>query len=189
MPMLKSYIEKSLFTFTLIISGYTHAQEFSDPLTRIAKLNFINPGIEWQKPVAAKTLLSVNVGVGYNGSYPKLTETFKSGGQMLIAPFLDIQSRYYWNRKKRFERQKIVKNNSGSFVATRFLLRGPSIVSTFTRTSEIDMALGLGYGFQKSKSKLNFAMTLAPYFYFDDKGNYGFFPIIPELSLGYNLNR
>lgn len=67
---------------------------------KTTKINFLNPGIAWERPLGMKTTAELNVGVGYNGSYPELTGFGNSGFQTLIAPFVDVQTRYYYNFEK-----------------------------------------------------------------------------------------
>ncbi|SEG52059.1 hypothetical protein SAMN03080598_04321 [Algoriphagus boritolerans DSM 17298 = JCM 18970] len=64
---------------------------------KTTKINFLNPGIAWERPIGKKTTAEINIGVGYNGSYPELTDFGINGFQALIAPFLDLQTRYYYN--------------------------------------------------------------------------------------------
>jgi len=158
-------------------------------LDKIKKVTIINPGVELSIPYSKMTSLNIHLGIGYGGSYPNLTEGFNSGGTALISPFLDIQYRLYTNRNKKYQKGKNIKNNSGSFIALRGLIRGKEIASSFERTSDIDFGLGLAYGFQKYKSRFGWSFTIAPYVYFDDKGNIGFFPLIPEINIGYILGK
>ncbi len=174
---------------TIVFGQDAFDQELQpEPLKKLLKFNIINPSIEWQIPNSDRNLVAINIGVGYQVSYPSLTESFQSGGVFLLTPFLDVQNRVYINREKLGIKRKVTSNNSGAFITSRFLIRGKEIESTVVRTSNIDMAFGLGYGFQKSKKRINFAFTICPYLYFDSKGNFGFFPFIPEFGIGYNLD-
>ena len=59
------------------------------------KICFINPGLELELPLKRKTSLIINPGIGYNISYPHISDFTSSGWLYLIAPFVDIQYRYY----------------------------------------------------------------------------------------------
>lgn len=156
-------------------------------LAPIKKITFINPGFEIEIPSTKRISFNVHGGIGYGGGYPKLTSG--SGALVLISPFLDLQSRFYTNQSKRAGKGKNISNNSGSFLMVRGLVRGKEIRSSFVRTSDVDFAFGAGYGFQKYKNHFGWSFTIAPYFYFDNKGNFGFFPFIPEVNIGYVLNK
>ena len=154
------------------------------------KITLINPGYSIEIPTSRIATLDIHAGIGYGGSYPKLTTGFESGIQSLIAPFADIQYRVYHNLKKRINKGKYIKNNSGSFFMIRGLFRGKEIAkSTFSRTSDTDYAMGIGWGIQKYKKRLGWSFSIAPYFYFDGKGNFGVLPIFPEINVGYLLLR
>lgn len=168
------------------------ASENDDPiiyLRKQTKLSILNPGFELEIPNTLKSTLNIHVGVGYGGSYRNLTDGFSSGSQVLIAPFLDTQYRFYFNQDKRSRRGKNTANNSGTFFMLRGLIRGKGISSTFSRTSDTDFALGLGWGFQNYKKRLGWSFSIAPYYYFDGMGNSGFFPFIPEINVGYLLRK
>ena len=61
----------------------------------------LNPGLEMEFPQTQKSSISVHAGIGYGGSYRKLTTGFESGFQVLIAPFLDAQYRHYIGIEKK----------------------------------------------------------------------------------------
>lgn len=160
----------------------------STKLIPVKKITILNPGFEMEFPTAYRTSFVVQAGIGYGGGYPELTNS-ASGALILIAPYVDLQSRFYTNRNQLAKRGKNINNNSGSFLMARGLFRGKEIASSFYRTSTVDFAIGAGYGFQKYKRRFGWSFTIAPYVYFDDKGNWGFFPFIPEFSFGYVLSK
>ena len=149
----------------------------------------MNPGFEIQIPQSWSTTINIHLGIGYSGSYPNLTTGFNSGFQYLISPFADVQYRVYYSRKKRLRKNKDIGNYSGSFIVCRGLIRGREIASNFIRTSNLDYSVGIGWGFQQYKNRVGWSFSVAPYYYFDDKGNAGFFPLIPEINIGYLLGK
>lgn len=84
-----------LCTFTF----YSFGQEAEAFLQYIeekeTRVTFINPGIEFEWPIAFTSTINFQAGVGYGGSYPELTTGFKSGVQALIFPYLDGQYRIF----------------------------------------------------------------------------------------------
>ena len=87
------------------------------------KICFINPGLELELPLQRKTSLILNPGIGYNISYPNTSDFTSSGWLYLIAPFIDIQYRYYYNLDKRLKKTGN-NSNSANFISVKGLFRG-----------------------------------------------------------------
>ncbi len=172
----------SVTIFTLQV----FSQETIKNTSSVLRINFLNPGIEYEMPVLNKSTISMNLGVGYDGSYPNLT-TYASGWLYLISPFMDIHYRNYYNLDKRISKEKNISFNSGNFWGVRMLTRGESLSSNFTRTSDYDFAFGPTWGLQRSFGKINFLFDLGAVYYFDTKGNSGIIPMF-EINIGYNFN-
>lgn len=74
--------------------------------------------LEYEQPVSRTSTLSFNIGIGYNGSYPNLSETsFESAVLYAIAPFADIQLKRYYNLHRRAKQKKATVGNSGNFIS------------------------------------------------------------------------
>lgn len=179
---------KVLFVTMLLFFGFfAYSQE--SVTEKVWRLNFLNPGIEVELPVTVKSTVSANAGVGYGGSYPNLSETdFQSGLVYTIAPFLDLQYKRFYNLEKRAEKNKHTNSNSGNFISARFITRGNSITDNFVRKADMDFAAGPTWGLQRAFGKIHLLFDLGPQFYFDTKGNSGFWPIMIQLNIGLNLN-
>ena len=174
----------SLVITLFVLASAAVAQETEEVL----RVNFINPGIEYELPVSEKSTISGNIGIGYSGSYPELTTTtFNTGALYVIAPFADVQYRYYYNLNKRFGIEKSTSNNSGNFVSLRFRARGESIDDNILRKADYDFAIGPTWGIQRQYGKFHLLFDLGPQFYFDSEGNHGFWPLMPQINLGINL--
>ena len=154
---------------------------------RTTKLNFLNPGIAWERPTGKKTTAELNIGVGYNASYPELSDFGNSGFQALIAPFVDIQSRYYYNFKKRETKLKSVEGNSANFVAFRGLYTGRRIAGNVYYNENYAISVGPTWGFQRKKENFNTVFSIGPVYYFDLTGTSNWLPIFFELNLGFHL--
>ena len=150
-------------------------------------VNFLNPGVDYELAISSKTLVSFGAGIGYSGSYTELTAIPASGFVYEISPFLDIQYKVIYNRKKRLLKGKSLTYNSGNFVSFRSITRGKSIESNYLRTDKIDFAIGPTWGFQRSYNKLRLLIDIGPQFYFDTNGNNGFFPFMIQINFGLNL--
>ena len=173
-----------LIVVLYVSQGYT--QENPKNTSSVFRVNFINPGIEYELPVFNQSTVLFSVGVGYGESYPNLT-TNASGWLYSICPFVDVQYRNYYNLEKRLNKQKNISYNSGNFWGIRMLTRGKEFDSNFTRTSNIDFALNPVWGLQRSYGKINFLFDVGIAYYFDDKGNDGVSPTL-EFGLGYNFD-
>lgn len=103
-----------LIVCTTIISLQIFSQETNKNTTNVLRLNFLNPGIEYETPILSKSTVSVNLGLGYDGSYPELTSN-ASGWLYLISPFLDLHYRNYYNLHKRISKQKMLVTILGIF--------------------------------------------------------------------------
>ena len=169
-----------------IFSLQGFSQETIKNTSTVVRINFLNPGIEYETPVFNKSTVSMNLGVGYGGSYPNLTSG-ASGWLYLISPFFDLQYRNYYNLDERISKQKNTNYNSGNFWGVRMLTRGESLSSNFTRTSNYDFAFGPTWGLQRSFGRINLLFDLGAVYYFDTKGNSGITPML-ELNLGYNFD-
>ena len=183
----RALIKMKKLSFIIVlffISSVAIAQETEEVL----RLNIVNPGIEYELPMSGNSTISVNVGVGYSGSYPELTTTtFGTGGIYVIAPFADVQYKYYYNLNKRFDLNKSTTNNSGNFFSLRFRTRGQSIDENIIRKADYDFAIGPTWGIQRQYDKFHLLFDLGPQFYFDSEGNHGFWPLMPQINFGFNL--
>lgn len=172
-----------LLSFSSLLSTGIYAQQTDE----VWRLNIINPGIEYEQPVSSKSTISLNVGVGYSGAYPKLTSTSGTGGLYAFAPFADLQFKRFYNLKKRVSGNKATDHNSGNFISLRFRTRGKSIQDNFHRYADYDFAIGPTWGIQRNYGNFHLLLDLGPQFYFDSEGNSGFWPLMPQLNFGVNL--
>lgn len=94
----------------------------------------------------------------------------------------------FYNFKTRDEKGKNISGNSGNFISARITSRGPSISDNVFRKSDVDFAVGPTWGIQRKYGNINFLFDLGPQFYFDIDGNAGFWPLMAQLNIGFNLN-
>ena len=182
--MVKKITAVYFFISFLILTNSAFAQQ-TDQVWRV---NLINPGIELELPIHTKSTFSINLGVGYSGSYPNLSETsLNTGGIYAIAPFADLQLRRFYNLQKRAENDKVTHNNSGNFISIRFRSRGESVDDNFKRKADYDFAVGPTWGIQRNYGNFHLLFDVGPQFYFDSQGNTGFWPLMPQLNIGFDL--
>tara|TARA_B100000683_G_scaffold12866_1_gene13546 strand:+ start:2544 stop:3098 length:555 start_codon:yes stop_codon:yes gene_type:complete len=167
-------------------SSYSFGQSSESQNQNVLRINFINPGIEYEYSISNKSKLSTNIGYGISMSYPKLT-TIQPTHAFFIAPFIDLHYKTVYNSNKRKNKNKNVEYNAGDFIGLKFNGRGESKNSELTRTDQVDFSIATTWGIQRNYKKINFLFDLGPVYYFDSKGNSGFYPIMLEFNLGYNI--
>lgn len=154
----------------------------------IWRINVLNPSIELETSISERTTFSVSLGVGYGGSYPKISSSTKSGIRYSINPFLDIQHKWFYNLKKRKQQKLSIENNSGNFISVRLLTRGNNIKSNFHRTTNFDFALGPTWGLQREYGKnIHLLFDVGPIYYFDSNGKGNILPAMFQFNIGFNL--
>lgn len=183
--MLKQFVFVSiLLGLALSVSAQSQMQ---DVLENQLRLNLVSPGLEFEYRLGSACTVLANGGIGYGGSFKNLSYNNNNGFQYLISPFVDLQGKYYYNLDKRIRKGRKTAFNSGNFVSLRFLARGNSIQSNFDRTSDWDFSFGPTWGIQRSFGRVHYLFDVGPYYYFDGKGNNGFFPVMVQFNVGYNL--
>ena len=154
---------------------------------KVLRVNFLNPAVELELPTGKKSTFSAAVGVGYGGGYPDLTFN-ASGFIYIIAPFLDLQEKFFYNLAKRQNKGRETAHNSGNFISLRLITRGPSLAENVDRTSEIDFAFGPTWGIQrKLNENLHLLFDLGPQYYIDTEGNGNIWPVMIQINLGIDL--
>ena len=154
---------------------------------KVLRVNFLNPALELELPTGNTSTFSMALGVGYGGAYPDLTFG-GSGFVYIIAPFLDLQHKWFYNFEKRKQKQKTVEGNSGNFWSIRFITTGPSVAENINRTSDFDFAIGPTWGIQRRYSKkFHLLFDIGPQYYFDTEGNGNIWPIMAQINLGFDL--
>jgi len=182
-------MKKVLFVILcfILVQGIAAQDNIDNQYTEnVFRINFLNPGVEYEYAVAKTSTLSAGLGVGYGGSYPNLSTTKGTGFLYLITPFLDVQYKRFYNFEKRVQKDRNVENNSGNFISARLLTRVNTIESNFDRTSNYDFAIGPTWGIQRSYGKFHLLFDVGTIYYFDTKGNGNWFPIMIQLNLGFN---
>ncbi|MEZ7496374.1 hypothetical protein QO206_12815 [Leeuwenhoekiella aequorea] len=184
-------MKKSLLSLFLILSFTTfYAQEtISVNTEKVWRVNFLNPAIELELPTGEYSTFSSAIGIGYNGGYPDLTYG-GNGFIYIISPFVDIQQKWFYNLNKRISKNKTIDNNSGNFVALRFITRGNSIAENVSRTSNFDFAVGPTWGIQRKYGEnFHLLVDIGPQYYFDTNGNGNVWPLMIQLNLGFDLSK
>ncbi len=171
-----------------VLPNEMQAQNYSALKTEtVFRVNFLNPGIEMELPTGTYSTFSAGLGIGYGGAYPDINFG-GSGFVYIIAPFLDLQQKLFYNREKRHGKGYEINHNSGNFFSIRFITRGNSIAENVNRTSNFDFAIGPTWGIQRSyKGNFHVLFDVGPQFYLDTNGNGNVWPVMLQLNLGFDL--
>ncbi|MEH6762825.1 MAG: hypothetical protein V7687_16800 [Maribacter arcticus] len=176
---------KNIVVFVFLALSFTFVE--GQTREKVWRINLLNPGIELEVPTGNFSTFSSELGIGYFGAYPELT--FGGNGFVyIIAPFIDLQQKWFYNINKRVEKSKTIDHNSGNFISARIISKGNSIAENINRTSDFDFAVGPTWGIQRKYGEnFHLLFDLGPQFYFDTKGNSGFYPIMFQINLGFDL--
>ncbi|GAB1454423.1 hypothetical protein MASR2M47_44790 [Draconibacterium sp.] len=182
-------MKKIIFVLVVFISNISVGQKAANDMEKVFRVNAISPGLEFELPVSAKSTMAANAGIGIQGTYLNLDDT-NSGVTYYIAPFLDLSYKYLYNRDKRIAKGKSIEFNSGNYWGLRLLTNFKEIEShNVSRRDDINFAFGPTWGIQRAYGKMHLLFDLGPVYYFDTKGNNGFFPVMLQLNIGYNLKK
>lgn len=170
-----------------LMSITINSQEINNVSTEKGwRVNFLNPSIELELPTGKYSTFSSALGIGYSGGYPDLTSG-DDGFVYIIAPFLDLQQKWFYNLEKRNRKDKVIENNSGNFISIRLITRGNSITDNVTRTSNFDFAIGPTWGIQRKYGNFHLLFDVGPQYYFDTEGNGNIWPLMIQINLGYDF--
>ncbi|MCW1736251.1 hypothetical protein, partial [Anaerorudis cellulosivorans] len=91
---------------------------------------------------------------------------------------------------KRQSKGKNLNYNSGNYWGLRLLTNFKEIESkNIYRIDDISFDFGPTWGIQRAYGKMHLLFDMGPVYYFDTKGNSGFFPIMLQLNLGFNAKK
>jgi len=175
-----------LILIGLFIINHSFGQGSENKKQNVLRLNLINPGVEYEYSISDKSKLSANIGFGVSMSYPNLTIS-QPGHAFFLSTFFDVHYKNMYNFNRRERKSKNVDFNAGDFIGLKLSGRGKGVNSELTRTDNIDFTIGPTWGIQRNFKKINLLFDLGPVYYFDTKGNGGFYPIMLELNIGYNI--
>ncbi len=185
---------RALNQFTLTLIGLVFAYTTNTQVThrnteRVWRLNIINPAIEYEHHLYKDSPLTVNLGTGMERSCKNLAEDPSKPyyNYFMNAPYVDARYKKFYNLDERELQGKNTQYNSGNYFGARFLVRGPEIYSSFTRTDNFDYSFGPNWGLQRAFGKTHLQFDVGPMYYFDSNGNSGIFPLMIDLNFGYNL--
>ena len=178
-------IRVCLISIGLLCLQNSFGQDSTYKNQNVLRVNFINPGIEYEHSISQVLKLNSNLGFGVSSSFPNTADIAYSN-LFFLSPFLDIQFRAHYDAEDRIKRGKNVAYNAGNFFGFKFNGRGPDIKSDLVRSSNFDFYIGPIWGLQRNYDKLNILFDFGPVYYFDNEKNNGYYAML-ELCIGYNI--
>lgn len=170
----------------LLIFSIANSQE--KQAEKVWRVNFLNPGIEYEMPTGKNSTFSIGAGIGYSASYPHSDTGEGSGFITSFNPFLDVQQKWFYNFDKRKTKGLNTASNSGNFISARVLTRGESLFGSSNGTDKLDISVGPTWGIQRKYGEnFHFLFDMGPIYYFDVNGRHGFFPLMIQINLGFDL--
>jgi len=178
---------KNIFLlFGLAICLTSFGQEKTSELNKVLRINALSPGVEIELPIFKRSTIAANAGLGIQGSYRNMDNT-GSGVTYFIAPFLDLSYKNLYNRDKRASKGKSTDYNSGNYWGVRLLTHFKEVsAKNIMRNDNTSFAFGPTWGIQRGYGKFHFQLDLGPVIYFNTQGDIGFFPLAPQLNIGFN---
>ncbi len=181
-------MRKRLIGLFLFASLTSMGQSETTELQKVLRVNILSPGIEYEMPISEKATIAANAGVGIQGTYLHL-DYKNSGTTYYIAPFIDLSYKKLYNREARLSKGKNLDYNSGNYWGMRLLSNFKEMKAhNVLRKDDINFAFGPTWGIQRAYGKMHLLFDVGSVYYFDTKGNNGFFPIMLQLNIGLNVN-
>ncbi|VAW13514.1 hypothetical protein MNBD_BACTEROID03-2025 [hydrothermal vent metagenome] len=178
-----------LFFIAIFVVNSTSAQDATPELKNQFRINFLNPGLDYEVKITKSTVLSLGGGIGYFGEFEELSAPSRENFKYIIAPFFDLQYKWVYNRNKRLRKGKPLAHNAGNYLSLRGFTKGESIAANVNRLDSQDFMFGATWGFQRSYDRIHLLFDVGPVYYLDTMANIGFFPIVMQLNIGLNLHK
>ncbi|MEM9362025.1 MAG: hypothetical protein AAGA43_05285 [Bacteroidota bacterium] len=167
----------ALFTSSLLLKAQTQKNVEDSQF----KINFLNPGLEYEIGIAQDQTLDFGVGLQFGAN---------SDGYAFF-PALNAQYRYYYNFKRRLNRDKRTQGNSANYLAASgTLFLEEVIVGNLNSGDGYFGFAGPVYGIQRTYPKgFNFNVEFGVGYYFDNfLDDNGFGPTV-SFSIGWVLGQ
>jgi hypothetical protein len=173
------------FLILIFIAAAVNGQSNNNVEESLLKVNFINPGIEYEWGFAKNQTFDVSAALQF-GARGGSGRDF----DWALIPAFNASYKYYYNLNRRKDKGKHITGNSGNFIAlnnTTFL--NETIIGNLDVTGGFFGQVGPVYGIQRTYSKgFNFSLKMGFGYYYDDfyEGELG--PIL-GFSIGWVLTK
>ncbi|PRX53874.1 DUF3575 domain-containing protein [Flagellimonas meridianipacifica] len=174
-------MRQTLTILFLLCSLFISAQGQRNVEDSQFKVNFINPGLEYEVGIAQSQTLNFGAGLQFG---------VNSNGYAFF-PALNGQYRYYYNFNRRLERNKQVRGNSANYLAASgTLFVEEVIIGDLESGNGYFGFVGPVYGFQRTyRSGFNFSAELGVGYYFDNFLDDDGFGPTASFSIGWVIGK
>jgi hypothetical protein len=178
-----------LLTVSLLFISLTFAQSDKNVEEQQFKINFINPGLEYELGIAKNQ--TITLGLGLQFSAVATTNHF----YYAFLPAINAQYRYFYNMDRRLSKDKTISGNSGNYLAaSATMFTADVIIGNIDSGSGTAGFVGPVYGIQRTYRKgFNFNLEFGVGLYFASDADFqsvdtGFGPTL-SFSLGWVLGK
>lgn len=155
-----------------IESGTTQGEKPHLSISNVLKLNFLLPGISYEKKIG--NYQTLNVGVYMDGIFTDRIESIDRRSHLLLTPTFNVEFRNYYNLNKRIAKGKNTAFNSANYLAA--LYRGRLSRTSYYSERIFVNQLGAVWGMQRNYPKgfsldlnggLAYTFNAKDYYYYD----------------------
>ena len=169
-----------LFVAVILLSLNSFGQKSSPQTNSQFSVNLLMPSLDYELSIGTNSTLDFLLGAGF-AYHESIDES-----DYAVFPAFQTQYRYYYNLRKRQEKEKKVSENSGNYItAMAEISSGNPIFGGLTSQADYTIVVGPAWGLQRvydSGFKLN--LNLGVGYGFSDIGESYFSPLI-GLQLGW----
>jgi len=178
-----------VFLFSIAVFGSLNAQSDKNVEESQFKINFINPGVEYEVGIGTNQTINLGLGLQFGAS--------GGGGEFNYAflPAINGQYRYFYNLDRRLDKGKRIDGNTGNYLAaSATLFTSDVIIGNVESGSGTAGFMGPLYGIQRTYPKgFNYTMEFGLGLYFASDENFeavetGFGPTV-SFSIGWVIGK
>ncbi len=145
-----------LIFFILFTSSKCFSQDKSEIHTaNVTKITFLNPGISYERSIARLQTLYTQVFMNTSATF-SYSSSLGNNTKFYFDPALTIQYRYYYNGKRRFEKDKRIEMNSMNYFTSVYeaiLSKRPFVTGVEETNYRLINSFGVAWGFQRNYKK------------------------------------
>lgn len=138
------------------------SQQDETDVTNVTKVTIINPGLSYEARIGKFQTLYMQGFMSMSG-YFSYSDALGTESAFYFDPAADIQYRYYYNGRKRFEMEKRTEMNSMNYVTvmSEFIFSKMRLTTDYIDESKrrAISRFGIGWGFQRNYAQ-HFSLDL-----------------------------
>lgn len=148
-------MKKLLLPIVFILFGKAYSQTNDRVEPSMLKINFIEPGIEYEIGVTKRTTLKVGLQTSF------LLKAQNDKNEIALFPRIEGQYRYYYNLNRRLKKEKNISNNSGNYFSLMVFYQFKDAIIGDLKNLSNTFFVGPLYGMQRTyKSGFNWGFDV-----------------------------